>query len=229
MPEKDEDRIVAIQAAIDREELLLETERAFLDGEILEFKTFVRKYEGEIAMLQHTQEDRTKTLLQYKDLFKNAQMYIAHFIQVLQLTVIRNEIKFDHLSCYGFETSKELEMPDLSTEDAVLIWGEKIIRGESERLSRGGMPLYNPAIAKVRVHYELFRDIIQSLKIYRQNALRYQANVVEMRKKAAEYIEIIRARILEKYKDEPEEKQQAIFKLYKFCFYQIGEQLNVFD
>jgi hypothetical protein len=229
IPDRDEDRINAIRAAVNREEILPEAERSFLDGELLEFNNFVRQYEGEKLVLQRAQEDRNKSLGQYKERQANARMYISHFIQVLQLTAIRNEIRAEHLDLYGFEKGKEYEIPDLLSEEAILKWGENIIRGESERLMKGGIPLYNPAIAKVKVHFELFKEIIQSLKIYRQNAMRYQVSVAEMRKKAGEYIYKIWSKISEKYKDCDKDKQREIFDAYRFCFYKTGEQLNVFD
>jgi len=191
IPETDDERISVIQTAINQDELLPEEERHFSAGEIVELGNFLRKYEGEKALLQQSMEERTRSAPKYRELFKNAQMYVSHFIQVLQLSAIRGEIKPEHLSLYGFEKTKEYDLPDLSTEEAILRWGEKIIAGERDRISQGGMPLYNPAIAKVKVHYELFADIIQSLKINRQNILRYQSSVAEIRNKSTEYIEKI--------------------------------------
>jgi hypothetical protein len=229
IPDKDEDRITTIRTAIDREEILPESERVLLDGEILEFKYFVRRYEGEKAVLMHAEEEKTKATAQYEELLKNARMYISHFIQVLQLTVIRKEIRKEHLSLYGFKTDTELTVPDLSTEESVMSWGEKIIHGEKERINHGGIPLYNPTIAKVKVHYELLREIIQSLKIYNQNLLRHRESISEMRQNAAGYIENIWLRIDEKYRCESKEKYNSIIKSYKLIFYNSGEQLNVFD
>ncbi|MDR1561618.1 MAG: hypothetical protein LBS54_00845 [Dysgonamonadaceae bacterium] len=229
IPDRDTDRIDTIRNAVEREDMLPESERVLLDGEIVEMRYFIRQYEGETMVLKNAKDDKAKTMLQYKELFKNAQMYISHFIRVLQLTVIRKEIPAALLMLYGFESDRELNIPDLATEDAILSWGDKIIRGEQERISRGGRPLYNPTIANVRVHYELFDDIIQSLKIYSRNVLRYQTSVFEMRRKAAGYIDSIWSRVDEKYSKESEEKYQEILKLYKFLFYNSGEQLNVFN
>ncbi|MDR1372239.1 MAG: hypothetical protein LBJ17_03815 [Dysgonamonadaceae bacterium] len=232
IPDKDEEKISIIRSAIDREDILPEEERVLLDGEILELKYFIKRYEGEKAVLQQANEDRAKTANQYRELFKNAQMYISHFIQVLQLTVIRGEIRQEFLQLYGLENINIKEpyvIPDLTTEEAVLLWGENIIRGESERMNHGGIPLYNPAIAKVKVHYELFREIIQSLKIYIQNASRYQSIVEEIRNKATEYIQTIWTKVDEKYKKENKDKYRAIQTAYKFGFYNSGEQLNVFN
>ena len=36
--------------------------------------------------------------------------------------------------------------------------------GENKRISQGGIPIYNPTIAKVRVHYDIFMDSYEKQK-----------------------------------------------------------------
>lgn len=227
LPDTDDDRLAALQAAILNNEMKAEN-YVLTDGEIIELKVFVKKFEAERAFLHQATEDRTKSIVQYRELLKNAQMYISHFIQVLQLTVIRNEIRVEHLSLYGFEEGKELVLPPLTTEEDILTWGENIIRGEAERLHRGGIPLYNPAIAKVKVHFELFREIVQSLKIFRQNVARIHSKLTEIQQEADNRIENIWNRVEEKTSHLPAAEQREIRKEYKITL-QNGEQLNVFD
>lgn len=49
-------------------------------------------------------------------------------------------------------------VPDLSSEASLAEWGQKIIEGERKRTSQGGIPIYNPTIAKVKVHYDIFME-----------------------------------------------------------------------
>jgi hypothetical protein len=228
LPDNDDDKLKALQAAIVMDEIIHETDRLMTDGEIIELKYFVRKYEGERTVLHQTNEERNKALAQYRELFKNAKTYISHFIQVLQLTVIRNEIRVEHLGLYGFEEGKELVLPELATEEDILAWGEKIIQGEAARLQKGGIPLYNPAIAKVKVHFELFKDIVQSLKIFRQNVSRTQNNLREFQKTADNYIERIWTAVEDRNRLQPVNERHNIRKQYKMTLAS-GEQLNVFD
>lgn len=218
VPETDEGRIKALQAAIDREELSGNQEIILSMDEVEELRLFVTSYEGVRFVLNQAMKDFAKSQADYTELFKNAQMYVSHFIQVLQLTAIRNEIKFETLSDYGFETAEETILPDLSTEEAILRWGDKIIQGEAKRMSRGGYPLYNPAIAKVRVHYELFAEIVHSTKIYRQNVVRQQAAVYEMQKKAESIIRDIWSRVEEKYGDLPPQELSEINQAYRINY-----------
>jgi hypothetical protein len=211
------------------EEILPEGERVLLDGELLEFRYFIRRYEGELATLSHYLEEESKALRHYDDLSGNARMYVSHFIQVLQLAVLRNEIRRDYLAFYGLEGGDGLTVPDLSTEESLLYWGDFVIRGERERTGRGGIPLYNPAIAKVKIHYELLLETIRSLEIHRRNVSRYRENMLELRTKAAVYIETVWQRVEEKYRSADREKYHSVAALYNITFYNSGDQLNVFD
>jgi hypothetical protein len=67
----------------------------------------------------------------------------------------------------------DFTLPDLSTEQAIIDWGEHIIKGENERLGqRGGTPIYNPTIAKVKVHYDIFAEARYSRDRYKKQMQR---------------------------------------------------------
>lgn len=222
VPETDDGKIRTLRAALDREEADDGQEIILSAKEVRELQLFITSYENDLLVLKQVVKDSVKSQTEYSDLFKNVQMYVSHFIQVLLLTVIRNEIKTETLNDYGFEI-EELpdvpEVPDLSTEEAVIHWGGKIIQGESKRMARGGYPLYNPAIAKVKVHYELFLDIVHSTKIYKQNVIRQQAILYEMQKKAENLIRDIWSRVEEKYRNLPLQELSQIYQSYKINYH----------
>jgi len=110
-------------------------------------------------------------------------MYISHFVQVLYLCVIRSEIKAGHLELYGLQDANML-VPDLSSNESLLNWGEKIIRGESQRISKGGVPIYNPSIAKVNVMFSMFKEGYQVQQLYQKSTARMQAEVAQLRSEA---------------------------------------------
>jgi hypothetical protein len=228
LPRTDEERINILQAIITQEEI--NEDLAILSmSDLQELRIFTTSFEGVYYVYKQAISDRNKTKEQYAELFKNAQLYISHFIQVLLLTVIRNEIKSESFPLYGLQENNPV-LPDLSSEESVLLWGENLIRGESERTYRGGIPLYNPAIAKVKVHYELFKESIHSLAIYEKNLKRVQSNMDEMRKKATEIVRSIWSGVEERYNRTPPDEQALRFKAYKIqYFYRKGDQLNVFD
>jgi hypothetical protein len=229
LPETDEERIDALRAAVKQEEINEAWDKILSIMELEELRLFTTAFEGAYFIFNQATIDRDRAINLYDELFKNAQLYVSHFIQVLFLTVIRNEIKAESLTQYGLQ-EKNPVVPDLSTEETVLRWGESLMRGETERTYRGGIPLYNPAIAKVKVHYELFKESIQSLAVYEKNLIRSQNNMEEMRKKADELIWDIWTRVEERYSRTSPDEQILRFKAYKMQFYhRKGEQLSVFD
>ena len=229
LPETDEERIEILRAALEQEETNEAWDKILSIMELQELRLFVTTFEGAYFILNQAITDRNRAKNLYDELFKNVQLYVSHFIQVLFLTVIRNEIKSESLSQYGLQ-EKNPVLPDLSTEEAVLRWGENLMRGEAERTYRGGIPLYNPAIAKVKVHYELFKESIYSLSIYEKNLLRLQNNMEDIRKKADKLIGDIWTKVEERYSRTSPDEQNLRFKAYKVQFlFRKGEQLNVFD
>ena len=217
LPETNEERIAILRAALDQEEINEEEEKILSMAELHELRLFTTTLEGADFVLNQAIIDRDKAKRLYADLFKNAQLYISHFMQVLFLTVIRNEIKAENLLLYGFQENNPV-LPDLSTEEAVLKFGENLLQGETERIHRGGIPLYNPAIAKVRVHYELFKEVIYSLSIYEKNLLRSQTNMKDMRKKADDFIWNIWNKVEARYKKYPPEEQTLRLKVYNIKY-----------
>jgi len=229
LPETDEERIEILRTAAAQEEINEAWDKILSIIELQELRVFTTNFEGAYFVLNQATADREKAKSLYDELFKNAQLYISHFIQVLLLTVIRNEIRAENLSLYGLDEIHPV-LPDLSTEESILKWGENLIRGEAERTSRGGIPLYNPAIAKVKVHYELFKESIQSLSVYEKNLSRLQNTIVDTRERADELIRKIWTNVEERYSRTSAEEQNLRFKTYKMQFYhRKGEQLSVFD
>ena len=94
----------------------------------------------------------------YQDRLKNAKMYVSHFLTVFNLCVKRGEIKASDREYYSIPVNSG-EMPDMSTDIAVIRCCENAICGEKARVEKGGIPIYNPTIAKVVVHYELFKEL----------------------------------------------------------------------
>ena len=231
LPETDDERIEILHAALEQEETNKAWDKILSIMELQDLRILLANYEGANVVLNQAITDNNKAKSQYEDLFKNAQLYVSHFIQVLFLTVIRNEIKPEYLPLYGFqENAPSLPLPDLSTEEAVLKWAEKLIQGESERTYRGGTSLYNPTIAKVKVHYELFKEAIYSLSIFEKNLIRIQTNMSEIRNKADDFITDIWTKVEERYSGTSSEEQTLRFKAYKIRFlHRSGQQLSVFD
>ncbi len=140
-----------------------------------------------VQLYNQTFESQVEANKRYQPTLRNARLYISHFIQVLNLAVQRNEIKREHKRFYKLDPDN-FTVPDLSNEQAIIDWGRNIIDGENERQRNGGAPLQYPSIAKVKVHYDVFKECKNSQKVYQSSTARNLENVVEMRKKVDDLI-----------------------------------------
>jgi len=50
------------------------------------------------------------------------------------------------------------------------LWGERLIKGESERISSGGNPITNPTAAVVRVRYEQFVEAVRYQRVLQKSS-----------------------------------------------------------
>jgi len=110
---------------------------------------------------------------------RQARMYVSHFIQVLNMCVQRGEINARLKQLYGL-TPDNYAVPDIASDDKLFVWGKRVIDGEQKRQSQGGIPIYNPPIAKVMVYYDLFADKYNGLQVLQQSTVRTLRAVTEL-------------------------------------------------
>ncbi len=133
------------------------------------------------GMYNQSYDSLLRSSKQYGIDLRITRMYVSHFMTVLNMCFMRKEIKHEYKSLYQFDEDMQFPHPDLGDGATVLEWGKKIIEGEQARISRGGTPIYNPTIAKVRVHYDKFTDAYRSKKTQEANTDRFLLKLKEMR------------------------------------------------
>ncbi|HUI33086.1 MAG: hypothetical protein PHO84_08055 [Dysgonamonadaceae bacterium] len=192
-------------------------------------KSAVGKFERMCKIYQQTFDTQIKANKSFQKQIKNARIYLSHFIQVLYLSIIRNEIKPNNLSLYGLDESNML-VPDLSTNEMVLEWGQKIIEGEQKRISNGGVPIYNPTIAKVKVMYSIFKDGYHTQQIHQKATNRTQNEVVNFRAEIDTLILELWDQVENANMNLPAQKKIDRNKEYGIVYYyRKGEALNNAD
>lgn len=218
LPNTDNARIKALSTVIDK---VAETDYQQLPlspAHITEAQQVLAKLERLSARYQQMYTVQVKANKQFIMKVKNVRMYLSHFVQVLYFSVMRAEIKEDQLSCYGLEGEK-LVVPDLSTHEQILSWGEKIIEGENNRISRGGVPIYNPSIAKVKVMFALFSEAYQNQLLYKKATTRVLGEIAEFRETADNLICRIWDEVEKSHQDFPAEKRLELNRRYGIVYY----------
>ncbi len=187
LPNTDQARLTALRTAVER------ASEADFSDQVLSYKTrndaqrFLAQFESKVEQYHQNFQTKVSANKQYKHIVQNARMYISHFIQVLNLAVIRGDIKKEQKELYHLDPNSHI-VPDLSSEEDLLVWGQNIIDGEQQRIKQGGFPIYNPTISKVQVHYDIFKDKQVTQNLHRKIANRASEDVGDLRKQADELI-----------------------------------------
>lgn len=201
LPNTDQARLRALRTAIQKAENQSFGDTIVSYKTLHEAKTYLSSFEKQLIQYQQTLESQVKANKHYQQIVHNARLYISHFMQVFNLSVIRGDIKKEHKLFYQLDPNVHT-VPDLSTEAALVKWGKCIIDGESERLRNGGLPIYNPTIAKVKVHYEIFNEYKSTQKIHQNITNRNWEELVNLRQRGDLIILDIWNQVEANYKDE---------------------------
>ncbi len=157
LPKTDKTRLKALKELLDKTRNMDFRNQVVTLNTVSKARNALTLFEKKLLEYEMTQKEERSSNKRHRHLAANAQMYVSHFIQVLNLAVIRGDVKRPQKELYGLDPDTNT-VPDLNTDGALLEWGQKIITGENERLRNGGFAIYNPTIAKVQVHYNIFKD-----------------------------------------------------------------------
>ncbi|MFN8257368.1 MAG: hypothetical protein U0W24_16865 [Bacteroidales bacterium] len=215
LPNTDLARIRAMKAALKKGTLLHPFDLAFSQSLLHNLKTFLPVFEKAV------EEQRLAVNLQatknkdYLNALKKAQMYISHFIQVLNFTIARGELPSKIRKYYGFEISDK-RVPSLTTEEELLDLGAKLIKGEQTRTMEGGSPILNPKVSLVSMYYEKFIEACHYQKKLKEASARATINVASLRMKADQLILEIWNEVekhFETYESDEKRKNSAAYGL----------------
>jgi hypothetical protein len=223
LPKTDQARLHALQRAVQQASNAAYNEQAINYRTLSEAQRYLMQYENQVAQYHANFDSKVSANRQYRHRVRNARMYISHFIQVLNLAVIRGEIKRSQKELYKLNP-KSNALPDLTTEEGLIEWGQNIIDGEQQRTAAGGFPIYNPAINKVKVHYEMFKEDYTSHLLHKKTHSRVFEDTETLRKQVDEIILSIWDQVEAFYKDElPYAKLQKCQAYGMIYYYRTGE------
>ncbi|MFA9371424.1 MAG: hypothetical protein ACERIH_06900 [Labilibaculum antarcticum] len=207
LPNTDLARVRALKSALD---ISYRTNRfglAFSFILLQKVETFLPHYE--LAIRNHRQALSQQSIKSkaYNEKLRKARLYVSHFIQVLNFTIIRGEMKPEIREFYGLKTSSKAA-PSLLQDAKVIEWGEKLMKGEQERMRTGGNPIYSPSIALVRVNCENFKQAFNDQKILQNNTHRFSEKVAEYRAEADSLILTLWNEVEAKFADLSDEERR---------------------
>lgn len=219
LPNTDQARIRALTLAVEKGEDYDIHDLVISLPTLAGARNFLRKFEQAQNYYKQCFENQSKSSKQHQPNVKVARLYVSHFIQVLNMAVQRSEIKVSYKEWYGLPL-EHYNIPDLMTEAAIAEWGEKIITGEQRRIAHGGIPIYNPTIAKVKVHYDIFMEGYLRQKNLQQITSKSLEKLAEMRPVADEIILDLWNQIEKKFENmQPNEVRLNNCRAYGVIYY----------
>lgn len=187
LPNTDQARLRSLNTAMEKGELYDMYDLAFSQKTFVEMKAFLPIFEKSLLEYKQAHDIQVNSSNRYQEKVRKARLYVSHFIQVLNLAVIRGEVKAENQELYGLRADSR-NVPDLGTEKALLKWGELVIEGERQRIGLGGTAIYTPSIANVKVRFDIFREAYNKQKVLQNNTARFLDKIAGLRHDADEII-----------------------------------------
>lgn len=200
LPNTDQARVRALKAALEISRKVNSFDLAFSFSLLQRLEAFLPHYELAIKNQRQAFSQQSIKSKEYNEKLRKARLYVSHFIQVLNFTIIRGELKPEVREFYGLKKGSK-SAPSLLQDVSVIEWGEKMIKGEQERTRMGGNPIYCPSIALVRVNCENFKQAFNFQKTLQNNTHRFSEKVAEYRSEADQLILSIWNEVEAKFND----------------------------
>lgn len=219
LPNTDQARIRAMEKLLEKVGMISVSEMAVSLNTISKIRGLLNRFRRLSEYYKDCFDNQSKASRKHQENTKLARLYISHFIQVLNLAALRMEIKPAQKNYYGLQPNVH-NVPDLISETALMEWGEKIIVGEMKRTSEGGIPIYNPTIAKVKVRYDIFVESNERQKNLQRLTAESLEDVTLMRPQVDELILDAWNQIKDYYKDVPDvDKRLDLCREYGIVYY----------
>ncbi len=208
LPTTDAARLRALDAAIEKAEQLELGKLAFSTR----YLHPLRNYQQQLQTIKFQQDQSWKQVVrqskEHQKKTAKARLFMSHFIQVLNMGIIREEIPPTVRKLFGLD-QLESKLPNLQSDDQLLQWGQMIIDGEGKRVRTGGVPIMNPNIGNVRVWYERYKESHHSQQTALKSYQRSSAQLVDLRRKTDLLLQAVWNEVEEFFQDHSPDERRA--------------------
>ena len=211
LPNTDNARYKALKTAFDLGKTISPVNLAFSQATYFKVKSFTPNYEMVLNTYKETYSNQVKRNKEFNELQKKAKLYISHFIQVMNFGIARGELPASSRVFYGIDEN-ETKVPNLNSETDIISWGEKLIKGDAERVAKGGNYITNPTMGNVKVRYDKFLDFYWKQKSLQETCTNSVNRVTALREEADKIILSVWNEVEEHFKnicDEDERREKC--------------------
>jgi hypothetical protein len=204
LPNTDSARLKALQTAFRKGKDLPPFKLAYTQGSFTRIQSLLPGYEHALSENKTAYNLQTEKTKDYHKHLRKARLYVSHFIQVINLAIVRGDLPVSARAYFGMDED-EKKLPSLQTDEELLEWGHKLIDGEKERRNAGLTPITNPTIAVVNVFFQKFLDVYTTQNTLKKRCQRAQSDLNEKRASIDIVIQQVWNEVEETFKDLPEE------------------------
>lgn len=228
LPNTDVARLRALKIAYLKGKELPPFKLAFSQASFTKVQAFMPMFEHTLLLHKNAFTNQVNKSRDYTNALKKAKLYISHFIQVLNMSIIRGELPSSVKKFYDLD-EEDYKVPSLNTEQDVIKWGETIIKGEAERIRTGMAAVTNPTIAIVRVRYENFLESYNFQKTLQKTNNRTLGELSKMRKEADELITKIWNEVEATFNESSDDEKRERSKEYGLVYVYRKNELKDFQ
>ena len=218
LPNTDVARLRAMRIAFEKGKELPPFKLAFSQPTFQRVQGHLHIFEGAVQESRHAYNTQVGKNKEYTRLLKKARLYMSHFVQVVNMAIVRGDFSSSDRDFFGFGRDQS-RVPLFNTEKEIIAWGEKLIQGESERIKKGRTPVSNPSIALVKVRYEDFFEAFKHQKILQKNLQRSQEKLTQLRKVADDIIASVWNEVEAHFDTLPDEARRMNARIYGVVYF----------
>lgn len=185
LPNTDRARVRAMKTALRNQEE--EVELIIPYDFRIKLQEVAQNFENRLNFKNATQQKGILHNRKHTELFNKARMYLSHFLQVMNMSIQRGELSKNVRLFYGIKEA-DSKIPDLGSDILLLEWGEKIVQGENNRMTKGGNRIYNPSLALVSINFEKFKESHKQMQVQQQIQNKANVELAAYRDTADKYI-----------------------------------------
>lgn len=183
LPNTDIARLKALKMALAAGVEIPPFKLAFSQSTLQKMRNFYTSFEQMMQQQKSSFSSQSSKSKELGVITRKAKLYVSHFYQVLNFAIMRGEIMPSARKFYGLREN-DSKLPNLNNEKDIAFWGDKLIKGEAERISNGGNPITNPTAAVVRVRYEHFLEAVRYQKVLQKTTAYATDKIASMRSEA---------------------------------------------
>jgi len=219
LPNTDAARFRVLKVALKKGKNTAPPILAFDYSFIHQLEVLVPKLENSLKNVDARLKEQTTVSQKYKVLRRKARLYVSHFIQVLNMCILREEFNPSVRKLYGLE-GFENKVPEISKDEDLFLWAEKIKKGEASRTLNGALAIFNPRMAIVSVHVDKFRTIAEKYYNSRKRYKKAQLEVQNLRPQIDSLIFDIWNEIEQNIQNKDDSKRIEQLKSYGMVFFE---------